>query len=200
MQPTQSLRPAAITHAVSNFGARRARLAQAGTSLVEALITLAVVGVVAGTAIPSFTALADRQRLQSLVAQVETDLFYARSVSAERNQVLRISFDAYRVPGCYVLHTGSSAGHCRCDDAEPAAAICTGAAQALRVVKLNSSQRLSLAANVGAMAFEPSRGTVTPAGTVRMDSASGERVHLVVNMTGRARACTPNGAPGWAQC
>jgi type IV fimbrial biogenesis protein FimT len=193
-QATSQKRPAA------GAGQRTPRRKQAGTTLVESLVTLAVVGVTVGAAIPSFVELADRQRLQSLVAQVETDLFHARSLAVDRNQVLRISFDGLSAPGCYVLHTGTTAAQCRCSTTEPAEAVCTGAAQALRVTKLGSEQRLSLAANVGAMAFEPSRGTVTPAGTVRMLSASGERVNLVVNIMGRARACSPNGAAGWPAC
>jgi type IV fimbrial biogenesis protein FimT len=135
-----------------------------------------------------------------MAAQIETDLFHARSLAVERNQVLRLNFDKHVAPGCYVLHTGTAAAQCQCDAGQTEQAVCTGSAQALRVVRLSDDQRLTLSANVNAMAFEPSRGTVTPAGTIRIDSGSGARVHLIVNIMGRTRACTPNGAAGWPAC
>jgi type IV fimbrial biogenesis protein FimT len=179
---------------------RRAHPArQRGASLVEALVVLVIVAITLGAALPSFAGLRDRQRLESLAAQLETDIHHARSLAVARNQVLRLGFGTGAGPGCYVLHTGSSPTQCSCGGSD-GAATCSGGAEALRSVALAPADGLQLQANVSAMAFEPLRGTVTPTGTLRLANGRGERVHLVVNLMGRVRACTPNGAPGWPAC
>lgn len=170
-----------------------------GASLVEALIVLGVLGVTLGAALPSLSEARERQRLRGAAAQLETEIFHARSLAVARNQVLRLSFGTGAGAGCYVLHTGSHATHCSCG-AGDGAATCHGSAEALRSMALAPATGLHMQANVAGMAFEPLRGTVTPTGTLRLSNARGDRVHLVVNIMGRVRACTPSGAPGWPDC
>jgi type IV fimbrial biogenesis protein FimT len=50
------------------------------------------------------------------------------------------------------------------------------------------------------MLFDPVRGTTSPAGTVRVVSDAGS-IHHVVNIMGRARSCSPDGAvKGYKAC
>jgi type IV fimbrial biogenesis protein FimT len=71
----------------------------------------------------------------------------------------------------------------------------------LRTVTFVSGGRLSVAANVGSIAFDPTRGTSTPAGTVRFVATNGHVIHQVVNVMGRVRSCSPAGAvPGYKAC
>jgi len=172
---------------------------QRGASLVEALMTLGITAVLLGTAVPGLSDMRDRQRLQAATAQFETDVQHARSMAVARNQVLRLSFGPAAGAGCYVLHTGTTSQQCQCS-ADPQASQCSGGAEVLRTISLPTSHGISLLANVGSMAFEPHRGTVTPTGTIRVTEPRGQRVHLVINVMGRVRACTPNGATGWAAC
>jgi type IV fimbrial biogenesis protein FimT len=169
-----------------------------GASLVEALMALSVVGVTLGAALPSLNDVRDRQRLQAVAGQLETEVFHARSLAVARNQVLRLSFGDTAGPGCWVLHTGATATGCSCD--AQGATTCQPGVEALRSEALPAVHGLGLRANVSAMAFEPQRGTVTPTGTLRLQGGSGTQVHLVVNIMGRVRACTPNGTPGWPGC
>lgn len=46
-------------------------------------------------------------------------------------------------------------------------------------------------ANVAPMRFDPTNGTVTPAGTVRVTGAGGRALHRVVSILGRVRSCSP---------
>jgi type IV fimbrial biogenesis protein FimT len=57
---------------------------------------------------------------------------------------------------------------------------------------------VAVSANVSAMRLDALRGTVTPAGTVRVASPLGPALHQVVNVMGRVRTCVPASAPGWA--
>ncbi len=179
--------------------AQQRRRGQFGTSMVEMLTVASIAAVLVGAAAPNLIDLRDRQRLLSLTSAVETDLQQARSLAVSLNQVLRMSFGTGAGQGCYVLHTGSNAQQCRCGE-QPGDSVCTGDAVALRSVTLAADQGVQLLANVSAMAFEPHRGTVTPAGTVRVQQQDGRSVRLVVNIMGRVRACTPHGLVGWAAC
>ena len=44
------------------------------------------------------------------------------------------------------------------------------------------------------MLFDPLHGTSTPAGTLKITGASGRAVQHVVNVMGRVRTCSPQGA------
>jgi type IV fimbrial biogenesis protein FimT len=171
-----------------------------GASLTEALIVLLLATMTLGSAVPAFAELRDRKRLEAVAAQLETDLQLARAEAVAANRVLRLSFGS-EAAGCYVLHTGS-AQSCTCgtDPAGAAAATCTAGSQALRVAALHETPGVQLQANVGSMAFEPHRGTVTPTATLRLSNARDDRVHLVVNLMGRVRACSPTGTTGWQPC
>jgi type IV fimbrial biogenesis protein FimT len=178
--------------------ARRPQRGARGLSLIEALMTLSVVGVTLGAALPSLSELRDRQRLQAVAGQLETEVFHARSLAVARNQVLRLSFGDTSGPGCWVLHTGATAAGCTCDG--QGVVTCQPGVQALRSEALPPVRGLRLRSNVSAMAFEPQRGTVTPTGTLRLEGGSGTQVNLVVNVMGRLRACSPNGTAGWNPC
>jgi type IV fimbrial biogenesis protein FimT len=168
-----------------------------GASLVESLVTLAVLALLLGTALPGLGQVRERQRLQGLAGQLETEIQHARSLAVARNQVLRLSFGDTAGPGCWVLHTGSTAAGCRCEAG--GGLHCQAGVQALRSETLAPAHGVRLRANVAAMAFEPQRGTVTPTGTLRLETAAGQ-VNLVVNIMGRVRACTPAATPGWPGC
>ena len=169
------------------------RRRQRGLTLVEAAIALAVVAILAGLAVPSFESMRQRRHVEGVALQFETDVHFARSLAVARHQTVRISFDAAQGAGCYVVHTGA-ANACTCGAG--GAPVCTGGAEALRAVRLDGPGVPTLGANVRSMAFDPTRGTVTPTGTVRVRYADGPALHQVVNVMGRVRSCAP--APGLA--
>lgn len=163
---------------------------QRGVTMIEACITLAIAGILAGSALPSFKESLDKRKVEGLSSEVGTDLRYARSEAVARNTGVRVSFHQ----GCYVVHTGGR-DDCQCDGQGPA--VCTGDAVALKTVNAESARGVRIVANVSSMRFDPSNGTTTPAGTVCTVPASGRSVHHVVNIMGRVRTCSPAvaGAP-----
>ena len=163
---------------------------QRGVTMIEACMTLAITGILAGSALPSFKDSLDKRRVEGMSSEAGTDLRYARSEAVARNTGVRVSFHQ----GCYVVHTGSR-DECQCDGQGPA--VCTGDAVALKTVNSASARGVQIVSNVSSMRFDPSHGTTSPTGTVCTVPASGRSVHHVVNIMGRVRTCSPAvaGAP-----
>lgn len=177
-------------------GSRKPR--QSGISLIEAMIVVAVTAIVATTAAPSLAAFIDGRRLDAAAHALAADVQFARSESVARNRPLRLSFHASGASSCWVLHTGTAA-QCSCADSGPA--VCTGGAAEIKTVVLGAADRVALQANVASILFDPMHGTSSPTGTLRLIDPRGRAVHHIVNVMGRLRTCTPNGAvPGWPAC
>ena len=168
-----------------------------GFSLVEAMVVVAVIAVVATTAVPSLVAFIDGRRLDATATALAADVQFVRTEAVARNQPIRISF--HDAPGgtCWVVHTGPAA-QCSCNDTPPA--VCGGGAVEIKTVVLGVADRVSVRANVASIGFDPMHGTSTPTGTLRLVDPTGRAVHHIVNVMGRVRSCTPSGVPGWRAC
>ena len=174
------------------------RSAQRGLSLIECCVTLAIASVLVGTAVPSFDSQLKTRRLDGTAAELAVDLHYVRSEAVSRNEGVRIGFQTVAGGHCTVIHTGV-AGVCPCDS--NGVAQCASGATALKTVFHPADRGVSVQSNVASMRFDPTTGTVTPAGTVRITAADGRAVHHVVNIMGRVRSCSPGGAAkGYRAC
>jgi type IV fimbrial biogenesis protein FimT len=167
-----------------------------GFTVVELVAVVAVAGIVATTAVPSFSGLIDSQRIGGVASELASDLQYARAQAVQRNQGVRVSFRADAA--CYVIHTGS-ADQCQCAASGPAT--CEGEAQAIKTVALDDSRRISLHSNVASVVFDPVHGTASPAATLRVTGPQGRSVQHVVNIMGRVRSCSPQASvSGYRAC
>ena len=167
-----------------------------GFTLVELVVVVAVTGIVATAAVPSLSGLVDTQRISGVASELASDLQYARAQAVQRNQGVRVSFNADA--GCYVIHTGS-ADQCQCSASGPAT--CEGDAQALKTVALDDTRRIGLHSNVASMVFDPVHGTASPAATLRITGPQGRSVQHTVNIMGRVRSCSPQAAvSGYRAC
>lgn len=171
---------------------------QDGVSLVESLICLATACLALGATLPSFEQLRAQRHFDGAAAQLETDIHFARGLAVSRNHSLRMSFHADTQGSCYVVHTGDRSD-CGCN--ADGSATCTDGAMALRSVRFAQGGALQLQANVGSILFDPVKGTSTPTGTLRLLATGDRAVHVVVNLMGRARTCSPGSAvPGYRAC
>jgi len=171
---------------------------QKGVSLVESLICLATTALALGATLPSFEQLRTQRHFDGAAAQLENDIHFARSLAVSHNHNLRMSFHADTHGSCYVVHTGDRSD-CSCN--ADGSATCTDGAMALRSVRFEQGQALQLQANVGSILFDPVKGTSTPTGTLRLMASGDRAVHLVVNLMGRVRSCSPgNTVPGYRAC
>lgn len=131
-------------------------------------------------------------------AQVETDVYLARSVAVAHNRVLRMSFTNSADGSCYVVHTGS-AGNCGCG--ADGTASCQAGTEVIHVVRSGADLPVQLLSNSPFAAFDPVKGTVTPTATVKVLGPSGIAIHQVISIVGRVRSCTPGGAvAGYQRC
>jgi type IV fimbrial biogenesis protein FimT len=175
------------------------KLLQRGVTLIEAGITTSVIAVAATLGVPSFTQMRDARALEGASAELGHDLQYVRSEAVARNVSLRLTTQPLAGGGaCYVIHTGSN-GDCLC--AADGSASCAAGEQSFKTVVFGTGQRVGVTVNSASMLWHPDRGTVTPTGTLRLKLPDGRAVHHVVNITGRARTCSPLGAMrGHAVC
>jgi type IV fimbrial biogenesis protein FimT len=170
---------------------------QRGVSLLEAAVVVAIVAIVGTSALPSFTSLIDARRLDGAATRLAADLQFARSEAIARNRSLRLSVAAGAEATCWIVHTGA-AGDCTCT---AAAVACAAGALAIRSVVLPTAERVAVGGNVASIVFEPLHGTSTPTGTLSLNDARGRSVRHVVNVLGRVRSCSPDGAiAGYAAC
>jgi type IV fimbrial biogenesis protein FimT len=167
------------------------KLFQRGITLIEAGITTSVVAIAATVGVPSFTQMRDTRALEGVSAELGHDLQYVRSEAVARNVPLRLTTQPLVGGGaCYVIHTGS-VGDCTC--AADGTIACAAGEQSFKTVVFGTNERVSISVNSVSMLWHPDRGTVTPTGTLRLRLADGRAVHHVVNITGRARTCSPQG-------
>jgi type IV fimbrial biogenesis protein FimT len=170
---------------------------QRGVSLIESLIALAVVVVSIGTAMPSFKSALERRHLEGAAAQLETDIQHARSLAVARNHSVRLKFSDDASGSCYAVFSGA-ANQCQCR--ADGSSSCLGAQPVWRSTGFDAAGAVRLRSNVGSIVFDPLQGTSTPTGTLRLLSRSGQAVHLVVNIMGRVRTCSPTGLAGYRPC
>lgn len=171
---------------------------QRGFSLVEALVVVALAGLLASVAVPGFGALLERKRLEGSAQQLAADLHWVRSEALARNEALRLSLYTTTDGSCVLVHSGNRSD-CRCDGSGPA--LCEGDATALKTSHWPASQGLSVTANVSSMLFDPLQGTTSPAGSLRITDSQGRGITHVVNILGRVRSCSPAGSvPGYRSC
>ena len=169
-----------------------------GLSLVESLLAVAIAAIATGATLPGFQQALDQRRLEGAAAQLHTDLQLARSEAVARNRTLRMSFGTSSSGSCYVVHTGT-AGSCICHDS--GTPVCTTGAEPMRSVNFAAEGRVQVQSNVSSMVLDPAKGTVSPTGTLRVLGADGRAVHVVVNIMGRARKCSPgSNMPGYPSC
>ena len=174
------------------------RRAQRGVTLVECVVTLAIIVITLGAAIPTFTQARERRHLEGAAAQLATDLRHARSLAVSHRASVRFSVQQVADGSCYVVHTGP-AGDCQCTGAGSSS--CRGNAQALRTVGFERAGPVHLASNSASMLFDADRGTVTPTGTLSLQLQGGATIRQIVNIMGRVRSCSPGAAAvGYVAC
>jgi len=141
------------------------RLRHRGLTLIELMVVVALIVVVIALAAPSFKQTVERQRVSSTNAQLVTDMQFARSEAATRNQHVRVTFASNSSMSCYVIYTynmsvAGSLSRCNCL-VDPA---CTAAGSTeIRVVRIPRDTSVAVLPQSGMpieFAFEPLTGAL----------------------------------------
>lgn len=168
----------------------------AGLTLLESLVALAVLALLAALSLPSLGQWRARTGVAGVAHEFEALLQQGRAHAWATGEAVHLAFQTAAAGACLLLHTGER-GDCRCE-APPSPAACTGAARVLEQSHWPVETGVAVSANVASMQFDALRGTVSPAGTVRVSSPLGPTLHQVVNVMGRVRTCVPASAPAWS--
>lgn len=184
--------------------------AQSGFTLVELMVTLAVLAILVTTAVPALTDLLDSQRLRATAQRIATDLRYARAEAVKRHADIPIGVSF--APGrdwCYGISQQLPCD-CRERDRRSAAACLLDLAHERQLHTTSPDTRAQIEvldarfSDAQTTRFDPLRGTAQ-AGTVSLRSARGKRLDVRVSTLGRVRICAPaaeGGASpaGYAPC
>jgi type IV fimbrial biogenesis protein FimT len=179
--------------------AQRRSTRQAGVSVIESLVAIATATATLGTAIPNFEKARVQRHLEGVAAQLETDIHFARSQAVALHHSVRLSVVTDAHGSGWVIHTGKAGA---CSMAASGTATCGAANSVARSVRLPSGSTVQLQSNVGSIVFQGDKGTSTPTGTLKLQARDNRAVHLVVNIMGRVRSCTPNQGTvsGYTKC
>ena len=144
---------------------------QRGVTMIEACITLAIAGILAGSALPSFKESLDKRRVEGLSSEVGTDLRYARSEAVRRRAgvLLQPASDGYSISSGSVL---------------------------IKSVTFTSGLNFTESTVI---TFDQLRATSTPA-TMDLRNAAGT-MRVRVSAMGRVALCAPGGnLSGYTAC
>jgi prepilin-type N-terminal cleavage/methylation domain-containing protein len=179
-----------------------ARFSLKGFTLIELMITLAVIIVLLMLAVPSFIALRQRQTLNSVGEQVVGIWNQSRLEAAKRNQMVKVGY--YVSGSSYCIGAATTA-----DPADATPCDCTSAG-ACNVASFPARQSEwfgvtvvgtpTLGGNTGVAVIEPKRTTLTEpgdAGAVSMQAPPGQysyRLNFLADGMGRGNLCESNAA------
>jgi type IV fimbrial biogenesis protein FimT len=192
---------------------------QRGLTLVELMMTLAVVAILAALAVPSMGDIIARNRLKGAAERLKSELFQLRSEAIARNRTIRLSVT--RANGgaewCYGMRIGAScvchesitvndASYCAIDGVKrvvagsgfPGVHIISMSGVAATTSTINGQQY-----STHPLSFTPLRGTATNSTIVLESATTGQQIRLVVSSVGRIKICSPSGATkveGYESC
>jgi len=170
-----------------------ARRRRAGLTLIELMVAVAILGVIAMMAAPSFTGFVARAKLRGAAQEVFADMQYARSESVQKNQVFQVEFSAngYEV---WRMDRVVPANHDASTAVNP---------NPVKAVYWSDSGTSLTGGSAMVVTYNPVRASATIAnGPLEIaHSATSGTLQVTVNTTGRAELCSPNASlPGVVSC
>ncbi|MFC5569596.1 GspH/FimT family pseudopilin [Lysobacter yangpyeongensis] len=179
-----------------------------GFTLIELMVTVAVLAVLLTLASPSFSDFFQRYRLRGAADKVVNTLASARAEAVMRNRDVSIDFKGSAGSWCMGANAApdpatlgelvGSADACDCTVANS----CKVADGRELVVTTSQVEGVTLSANPGALLFSSRTGATSPVGTTAtttLASPNGKfKLRLDVSALGRATLCVPSGEPAMA--
>lgn len=182
----------------------RARSDIAGVTLIELLVTLAVLAILLTVAVPSFAAFRQRTALVGAADQLVSAWTTARFEALRRNQLLKVSVVNAGGEFCIgAVDTQDPADNAACDcfEADPSAvgycAVSVYPGDQAEWGGVTATGAATLGGGSGVAVIDPKRGGLTQtsdAGGITLQSAD-YRLSVFFDRRGRAIICEPADAP-----
>lgn len=183
---------------------------QSGFTLVELMVTVAVIAILAMMAAPSFADYIDRTRVRGAADQVISAIGNARVEAVKADLDVAVAFTGSDTSWC--MGANSATAPTGGNPADPASACnCTVAnactvGGAPSVIEVGTFPDVAIGALPAGFTFDSKMGVIVPLGTrsVTLTSPRGKYdITVEVNALGQARQCTPATSPtivGVDQC
>ena len=149
-----------------------------GFTLTELMIAVAIAGILASLAVPSFSRMIERNKLKEATESLKADLMFARTEAIKRSTNLNVSLATNGGSWCYGIDDDNTA----CDCSTPGDC-------AIKTVDGSQFEGTTLDADDDTV-FNFRRGTATAIGSTLGTSHYSTR--LRVSNTGRIRVCSPD--------
>jgi prepilin-type N-terminal cleavage/methylation domain-containing protein len=159
-----------------------------GFTLIEMMVTVAVAAILLTVAIPSFTQMIDKKRLESAAENLYADLQFAQSEAIKRNKTIRVSFYANGSTWCYGLKENAD---CDCQETNSTESDFCEIDSVPKTVSSVEFKDISIASTASSFSFSSLRGTVNT-GSTEFQSANNKKLQVVVSPFGRVRLCSPS--------
>lgn len=176
-----------------------------GLTTIELLVVLAITGILAVLAAPSYLDQAALARLRGAASGASSDVSYARSEAVARGEAVRVDFSSGPAGAwCYVVYRGAATG-CTCAAAGNAAATCASGSEAIKNVSGADYRGIELGTPTAlGLVFEPRQGILDASsafGDAVFTAPDGASLRMSVNGLGRARVCSPDATvTGYVPC
>lgn len=178
------------------------RQKNAGFTLLETMITVAIIGIIAALAVPSYQSMIERNQLKQAVEGLKSDLQFARTEAIKRSKDIIVSRTTGNA-GAWCYGLSESISSCDCKQATAA----TTDDCEIKIVSGTGFSTTNMVSDSGNSTFKFRRGTIFANG-VTFNTANYE-ARVIFSNTGRVRICTPaaanitagkTGLPGVAVC
>lgn len=123
---------------------RPGRAGRRGLTVVELMVSLAIVVVLAAIAVPSMRDYVARKRVEGVAQELVTDLRWLRTLRTQRNETVGIRFGSNSSSTCYVIYAlGGESGVCDCTRST---GVCPSDMPELKTVNLPRSNGVTVSA------------------------------------------------------
>jgi len=154
-----------------------------GFTLIELMIMIAIIGILASIAMPSFQGMIERNSLKEAVEGLKSDMTFARTEAIKLSQNVVVSRSTGNAGAwCYGLNVGAS---CDCNTANACSLKTISGGRYSNQINMNVA-----VANNSTFSFR--RGTIGADGITF--STGNYSLRVLFNNVGRVRVCVPAGA------
>ncbi len=175
-----------------------------GFTLIELMVTIAVLSILMVLAVPTFTDFRQRAVLRGAADQVTSFWGDARFAALRENRLVRVSFvsDTGTGEACLGATTATSACNCLTAPATCTVGTYPASQDEWRRVRVPTPSTLGGGGTLATVIIDPKRGNITApgdAGVISLQSPTGGstdyRLNVVIDRNGRAFTCEPSTAP-----